>query len=41
MTSFLLHHGSFRRAIADSLAKLAQPPPLVVPQAGHLMSSSS
>ncbi|EFN50944.1 hypothetical protein CHLNCDRAFT_141612, partial [Chlorella variabilis] len=41
VTSFLLHHGSFRRAIADSLAKLAQPPPLVVPQAGHLMSSSS
>ena len=28
VTSFLLHHRSFRRAIVDSLAKLAQPPPL-------------
>ncbi|KAI3423963.1 hypothetical protein D9Q98_009797 [Chlorella vulgaris] len=29
VTSFLLHHRSFRAAIVDSLAKLAQPPPLV------------
>jgi hypothetical protein len=29
VTSFLLHHNSFRQAIVDSLAKLAQPPPLV------------
>jgi hypothetical protein len=29
VTSFLLHHSSFRQAIVDSLAKLAQPPPLV------------
>lgn len=28
VTSFLLHHGSFRQAIVDSLARLAQPPPL-------------
>lgn len=28
VTSFLLHHRSFRQAIVDSLAKLAQPPPL-------------
>ncbi|KAI7836520.1 hypothetical protein COHA_009621 [Chlorella ohadii] len=28
VTSFLLHHRSFRQAIIDSLDKLAQPPPL-------------
>jgi len=29
VTSFLLHHRVFRNAVVDSLAKLAQPPPLV------------
>lgn len=28
VTSFLLHHSAFRQAVVDSLAKLAQPPPL-------------
>ncbi|PRW32523.1 alpha beta- isoform C [Chlorella sorokiniana] len=41
VTSFLLHHRSFRQAIVDSLAKLAQPPPLATTaaQSQHLLSS--
>jgi len=35
VTSFLLHHRSFRQAIIDSLDKLAQPPLLATATAAQ------